>query len=143
MTCAYRSRRPTVVVSGGFDPIHIGHMRLIKAARQIGNVVVILNNDGFLQHKKGFVFMPQEERKEIIESVRGVSLVTIAIDDDQTINKTLELVRPDIFANGGDVTIENLREKETCERLGIRVVFGVGGDKVQSSSSLVRRYTSQ
>jgi cytidyltransferase-like protein len=132
-------KEKTVAVSGGFDPIHIGHVRMIREASKLGKVVVILNNDAFLMRKKGLVFMPLEERKEILENIKGVDSVFVSIDEDDSVNKSLEAVRPDIFANGGDRKAENeIREAEICKRLGIEMVFNVGGGKVQSSSWLTK-----
>ena len=128
--------KKVVVVSGGFDPIHVGHMRLIQAASKLGKLIVILNNDGFLWNKKGFVFMPLEERKEILEGVKGVSEVVVAIDEDMSVSKTIEMIKPDIFATGGDVTKDKVRELETCKRFGVTILYGVGGGKIQSSSWL-------
>ena len=128
----------TVAISGGFDPVHVGHIRYIHAAAKLGDrLVAILNSDDFLLRKKGYVFMPLEERKEILESIKGVDEVVVAIDEDQTVAKTIELLRPDIFAKGGDRVVSVPEEEEACRKVGCQVVFGVGGGKVQSSSWLV------
>lgn len=132
-------RKPvTVAVSGAFDPLHIGHVRYLKEAAKLGNrLVVILNTDDFLMRKKGFVFMPVEERKEILENVKGVDKVILSVDDDQTVSKTLRKLKPDIFAKGGDRTgPENIPEAETCRAIGCKLVTMVGGRKVPSSSEL-------
>ena len=134
-------RKIIVAVSGGFDPIHIGHIRYFKEARKLGDkLVVILNTDEFLIKKKGYVFMPFEERKEILESIRWVDEVIPSIDKDQTVCRTLAELKPDIFAKGGDRTLENIPERTVCERLGIKMVFGVGGGKFQSSSWLLNKF---
>ena len=126
-----------MTVSGGFDPVHIGHVRMIRGAAQLGKLIVILNNDAFLMRKKGFVFMPLEERKEILENIKGVDSVFVAIDEDDSVCKSLEAIKPDIFANGGDrKAVNEIREADVCKRLGIEMVFNVGGGKVQSSSWL-------
>jgi cytidyltransferase-like protein len=128
-----------VTVSGGFDPIHIGHIRMIREASKLGKLIVILNNDAFLTRKKGRPFMPLEERKEILENIKGVDSVFVSIDEDDSISKSLEAIKPDIFANGGDRKNESeIREAEVCKRLGIEMVFNVGGEKVQSSSWLTK-----
>ena len=133
-----------VVVSGGFDPIHIGHVRLFQEARKLGDeLIVILNNDNWLKHKNGFVFMPQEERKEIIEAFSAVDRVVLSHhepnSEDRSIVEDLKKVKPDIFANGGDRIEKNIPEVSVCEELGCEMVFNVGkGGKVQSSSWLVR-----
>jgi len=127
-----------VTVSGGFDPIHIGHVRMIREASKLGKLIVILNNDAFLIRKKGRPFMPLEERKEILENIMGVDSVFVSIDEDDSVCKSLEAIKPDIFANGGDRKDESeIREAEVCKRLGIEMVFNVGGGKVQSSSWLI------
>jgi cytidyltransferase-like protein len=128
----------TVAVSGAFDPIHVGHIRYIREAAKLGDLlIVILNTDDFLLRKKGFVFMPFNERKEILKSLRGVTEVVTSIDQDQTVRKTLELIQPDIFAKGGDrVGPEYYPEAATCERIGCKLVVNVGGSKVYSSSEL-------
>ena len=129
-----------VAVSGGFDPVHIGHIRYFKEAKKLGDrLIVILNSDEFLIKKKGYVFMPYKERKEIIENIKYVDKVVKCIDKDETVNKTLSLLKPDIFAKGGDRTIDNIPERKVCERLGIKMAFNVGGPKAQSSSWLVNR----
>lgn len=131
----------TVVTSGGYDPIHIGHIRCFKKAKKLGDkLIVILNTDKFLKKKKGYIFMPYYERKEIIESIKYVDKVVRCIDKDQSVCKTLESLNPDIFAKGGDRNLGNIPEKEVCERLGIKMVFTVGGGKIQSSSWLINKF---
>lgn len=132
-----------VLVSGGFDPLHVGHLRLMRCAAELGDkLVVVLNNDHWLVVKKGFIFMPFEERRELIEAYSFVSLVVPSMHEagnrDLTICRELRMLRPNIFANGGDVRSANGDEAETCRRYGIEMFFGVGGDKIQSSSMLVR-----
>jgi cytidyltransferase-like protein len=127
-----------VTVSGGFDPVHIGHIRMIREASKLGKLIVILNNDAFLIRKKGRAFMPLEERKEILENIKGVDSVFVSIDEDDSVCKSLEAIKPDIFANGGDRKDESeIREADVCKRLGIEMVFNVGGGKIQSSSWLI------
>ena len=130
-----------VAVCGGFDPIHIGHIRHFKEAKALGDeLIVILNSDTWLMKKKGNVFMPWEERKEIIESIRYVDKVIPYVETpDVSVSKTLEMLKPDIFAKGGDRTIENIpkAEIEVCKRFCIELVSGVGGSKIQSSSWLI------
>lgn len=133
----------TVAVSGGFDPIHIGHVRLFQHAKKLGDrLVVILNNDNWLMKKKGHVFMPQKERKEIIEAIRGVDGVFITKHarnpKDMSICRELRILHPDIFGNGGDRMLKNIPEVKVCRKLGIKMKFGLGhGGKVQSSSWLI------
>jgi len=132
-------RKPiTVAVSGAFDPIHVGHIRYIREAAKLGDrLVVILNNDNFLLRKKGFVFRPFEDRKEILESIKGVDEVIASIDHDQTVCKTLELIKPDIFAKGGyRTTPENIPEADTCLSIGCKLVTNVGGEKARADMEL-------
>ena len=133
-----KQRLVTVAVSGAFDPIHVGHVRYIREAAKLGDrLVVILNSDDFLLRKKGFVFRPFEERKEILENVKGVDEVISSVDEDQSVCKTLELVKPNIFAKGGDRTgPENIPEAETCSKIGCKLVTNVGGGKLRSNSEL-------
>lgn len=128
-----------VAVSGGFDPVHIGHIRQFKAARKLGDkLYAILNSDGFLKRKKGFVFMPFKERKEILESIKYIDKVIPSIDKDQSVCRTLAKLIPDIFAKGGDRTLQNIPEAGICRKYKIKMIFGVGGRKIQSSSALTK-----
>ena len=139
-------QKKIVMVSGGFDPVHIGHVRMFEEAKKLGDeLVVVLNNDHWLRFKKGFAFMPETDRKEIIESFRPVDRVIITSHapetDDITVCHELELIRPHVFANGGDRK-ENVPvpEYEVFKRLGIEMVFNIGhGGKVRSSSELVKK----
>lgn len=128
----------TVAVSGAFDPIHVGHIRYIREAAKLGDkLVVILNGDDFLLRKKGFVFRPFEDRKEILENIKGVDEVIASVDEDQTVRKTLELVKPDIFAKGGYTAgTENIPEVETCRSIGCKLVMNVGGSKIGADKEL-------
>jgi D-beta-D-heptose 7-phosphate kinase/D-beta-D-heptose 1-phosphate adenosyltransferase len=133
-----KKKKKVVAVSGGFDPIHIGHVRMILEARKLGNVIVFLNTDAWLKRKKGYVFMTWEERAEILLGIKGVKEVYSAMDDDDTVCEALKFYQPDIFANGGDRKRGSVPEYKVCEDLGIEMSFGVGGDeKPQSSSWLV------
>jgi len=132
------ARRPIVAVSGGFDPVHVGHIRMFNAANQVGDVIAIVNSDDFLIRKKGKPFMKWDERIEVIRNMRGVSSAIPCVDKDQTVRKTLEILRPDYFMKGGDSTPDNVPEKEVCDKLGIRIIYGTGGGKVQSSSWLIK-----
>ncbi len=135
-----------VAVSGGFDPIHIGHIRMFQEAKKMGDkLVVILNNDNWLRKKKGYVFMPQEERAEIIKAVAGVDEVVFTEHPenpaDMSVCAELLKIRPDIFCNGGDRHAGNVPEAAACEEIGCQMVYNVGaGGKVQSSSWLINDY---
>lgn len=130
-------RVPTIAVSGGFDPIHKGHIQMIREAAEYGNVIVILNSDAWLLRKKGYKFMAFEERAFIAASIKGVTVVANVDDSDGTVCKALERFMPDYFANGGDRSDTNTPEMQTCEKLGIKMLWNIGGGKVQSSSDLV------
>ena len=133
-----KKKKTVVAISGGFDPIHVGHIRMIQDARKLGNVIVFLNTDEWLHRKKGYSFMNWNERAEILLSIKGVKEVYSAMDDDNTVCKALKFYKPDIFANGGDRKKGNVPEYQICKDLDIEMVFGVGGnDKPQSSSWLV------
>lgn len=132
--------RPVIAVSGGFDPVHIGHVRMIRDAARYGDVMVIINSDDWLMRKKGYVFMPWEERAEIMGNIKGVRLVTQVDDSDGTVCEALRRHKPDAFANGGDRKTENTPEMDVCEELGIQMMWAVGGsNKPQSSSWLVNK----
>lgn len=132
--------RVIVAVSGGFDPLHVGHIRHFLGAKKEGtHLIVFLQPDSWLKKKKGYVFMTYEERKEIIESIKWVDFVVKVIDKDMTVAKTLEKYKPDIFMKGGDRTLDNIpqEEKDVCKKLGIIIMYDEMGGKVQSSSWLV------
>ena len=134
-----------IVTSGGFDPMHVGHLRcLIESAeltQKIGGrtrLAVIVNGDGFLLRKKGYAFMPELERMEIIAGVRGVDYVVPWDDGGQTVTGALAVLKPFAFTKGGDRdAASNVPEFDLCEQMGTQVIFNVGGGKIQSSSTLV------
>jgi len=130
-----------VAISGGFDPIHAGHIGYIEDALKLGDsLIVILTRDDQLVIKKGFVLMPYDVRKKVLEwGLKGRGEVVENIDEGIESIESLRGYRPGIFAKGGSTwNLENLPEKEVCEELGVKVIFGVGGfEKVQSSSDLV------
>lgn len=141
-----KKKKIKVAVSGGFDPIHLGHIRLFQSAKKLGDeLIVILNNDNWLKKKKGFVFIPQKERKEIIKAIKWVDKVILTQHKpnpkDMSVNNELKRIKPAIFANGGDRTKDNIPEIETCRKIGCRMVFNVGrGGKIQSSSWLLNKF---
>ena len=130
-------QRKTVVVSGGFDPVHVGHLRMFEEASQHGDVIVIVNSDDWLQKKKGYIFMEFKDRCEIIRSFGCVSDVAWVDDDDGTVCEALARINPDYFANGGDRIEKNTPELDLCENLKIQMLWNVGGGKIRSSSELV------
>jgi D-beta-D-heptose 7-phosphate kinase/D-beta-D-heptose 1-phosphate adenosyltransferase len=131
------------LTSGGFDPLHVGHLRCIQETVNLsesnsGIVVIIVNDDGFLLRKKGYAFMPIDERMEIINGIAGVDIVTTWDDGSQTVVGAINLLRPNFFTKGGDRTdFTNVPEHPACLNIGCEIIFGVGGGKIQSSSDLV------
>lgn len=149
------NKKKTVAISGGFDPIHIGHVRMMQEARALGDrLVVILNNDNWLKAKKGFAFMPEQERAEIIAAFPFVDDVVITGHEEngdyndpiwRSVCRELELIKPDIFANGGDrKNIDDIPEGAVCKKYNIDMTFDIGvGGKVQSSSWLTNAITKK
>lgn len=135
-------QKDVVLVSGGFDPVHIGHLRMFEEAAKLGDkLIVIVNNDNFLIQKKGFIFMDAEERIEIIKGFECVDEVFESIDKDNTVIESIRYLSKEndlkVFANGGDRKSKKMvPETDICDELGINMVFDVGGGKVQSSSTL-------
>lgn len=141
-----KKKETWVAVSGGFDPVHIGHVRMFKHAKKLGDkLVVILNNDNWLCTKKGYAFMPEKERKEVIRGFDVVDRVVLTChspnDPDRSVSRELKKIKPAIFANGGDrKSIADILEGDVCKKHGIKMVFKVGkGGKVQSSSWLTEK----
>ena len=127
----------TIAISGGFDPVHIGHLNMITDAAENGSVIVILNSDLWLEQKKGYVFMPFEERKAILEAFSDVHHVIDVDDSDGTVCAALDQLRPCYFGNGGDRVSDNVPEVKFCKKYGIGLRWNLGGHKIQSSSELV------
>ena len=134
----------TIAVSGGFDPVHKGHLDMFEDAKSLvgetGTVLVLVNNDEFLVRKKGKAFMTLKERMRIVQAFDVVDEVVAVIDEDDTVCKTLEKYRPDIFANGGDRTQDNIPEEHICQEYHIEMLFNIGGGKTQSSSDLLQEF---
>lgn len=128
-----------IAVSGGFDPVHHGHVRMIQDAAKYGDVLVIINSDAWLKRKKGYIFMPWEERAYIMRCFKGVIGVVGVDDTDNTVCDALKKHKPDMFANGGDRKSNNTPEMDVCEQLGIEMLWNIGGGKIQSSSDLVSK----
>jgi len=128
-----------VAISGYFNPIHSGHIHYIREAKKLGgNLIVILNSDKQVRLKGSTPFMNEIERRTILNSIRYVDGVLISVDKDLSVSKTLEFLKPDIFANGGDRKPNNIPEYDICKKLQIEMIFNVGGEKVQSSSWLLK-----
>ena len=132
-----------ILVSGGFDPIHGGHIKLINDAYKYGDVVVLLNSDAWLRRKKGKEFLPFSERKIIMQNIKGVIDVIEFDDSDKTcvngIQKAKSLFKNSVikFANGGDRNKNSTPEKEFCDKNDIESLFGIGGNNKSNSSSLI------
>lgn len=151
---SFKKSKKIVMVSGGFDPVHIGHVRMFQEAKSLGDeLVVVINNDHWLRKKKGYVFMPEQERKEIIGAFRAVDRVLLSghkkNPKDMSVCAELTKIKPQIFANGGDRNEKDAndpnsslcREREIHKKLGIEMVYNVGhGGKVRSSSELLKEY---
>ena len=100
-----------VVASGYFDPIHVGHIECLEKAKELGGkLIVIVNNDEQAKLKKGFVFMPEQERMKIVSALSCVDEVVLSIDKDKSICETIRMINPDIFAKGGDRTSDEIPE---------------------------------
>jgi len=136
-------KKTVVVISGGFDPIHSGHIELIKKASALGDKLIVgLNSDDWLTRKKGRSFMCVHERRKVLEAIKWVDEVWEFDDSDDSACDLLEQVTMNhpsiedtiIFANGGDRTQGNIREMEVP---GIQFVFGVGGSDKKNSSSWI------
>ena len=138
-----------VVISGYFNPIHSGHIDYVQSAKKLGDkLIVIVNNDDQVVLKGSTPFQDEEERKKIVSNIKGVDHAVISIDEDATV---CESVRQEyynycndyffdsmIFCNGGDRKQGGVPEDLLEQELGIRMVYNVGGEKTQSSSSLLR-----
>lgn len=129
-----------ILTSGGYDPIHPGHISCIVDSKRYGDIlVVVVNGDWFLDNKKGRHFMDLKTRSEIVSAIRGVDFVVpFEIENDTTVNVALETIIPDVFTKGGDrVDANTIPEWDTCQRLGIDIVTGVGDSKTHSSSNIL------
>ena len=125
-----------VAVSGYFDPIHVGHLEYLKLAKELGDkLVVIVNNNHQCVLKKGKPFMDEADRVEIIKALEIVDEVFLSIDQDKSVCASLERIKPNIFANGGDRHTGEVPETAVCKTNNIKIVDGLGG-KIRSSSDL-------
>ena len=125
-----------VAVSGYFDPIHVGHLEYLQLAKKLGDkLIVIINNNFQVKLKKGSTFMDEKDRMEIVAALRCVDEVFLSIDEDKSVCKSLEYIKPDIFANGGDRSLEEIPETSVMEKYNIKMVDGLGL-KIRSSSDL-------
>ncbi|MCF7794910.1 adenylyltransferase/cytidyltransferase family protein [Patescibacteria group bacterium] len=129
-----------VVVSGYFNPLHVGHLDMIAKAEKLGDyLIVIVNSDKQVKIKGSYPFMSEQDRLKIIKSIKGVDEVFLSIDTDATVCKSLEVIKPDIFANGGDRKVLNdIPEYEVCKNLNIKMVDGLGR-KIRASSEIITK----
>ena len=114
------------MISGGFDPIHVGHIRLIREAAKYGDVIVAMNSDDWIFRQKGFNSIGFNERKEFLMAIKGVVDVVAVNDEDGTVCTALIEHRPTYFANGGNRNEDNTPEKIICEELNIRMLWNIG-----------------
>jgi cytidyltransferase-like protein len=134
-----------ILTSGYFNPIHIGHVRLLCEAKALGDLLfVIVNNDKQQILKKGKIIMTQDERMVVVAAIRYVDKAVLSVDQDPTVRATIEMIAREnpgyeiIFANGGDRKDPSLiPESAVCEKYKISMEFGIGGnDKPNSSSNI-------
>lgn len=138
--------KKVVVTSGYYNPVHVGHINLMREAKKMGDfLVVIVNNDEQVMIKGSVPFMPEQERIEIVKAFSFVDEVVLSVDKDGTVIKTLEKIfnryknKKLFFAKGGDSTMENVPESFVCEKFSAELILKVGGGKVQSSSWLIEK----
>ena len=139
------NRHVAVVVSGYFDPIHVGHLEMMKLAKQLGDeLIVIVNNDKQAKLKKKKSFMSEDDRLKIIKAIRYTDAAFISVDEDKTVCGSLEKIRRNykdyniIFANGGDRHSGEIPESKVCKKCDIQMIDGLG-DKIRSSSKIIKR----
>lgn len=134
MSAQNTKQKKIIVISGGFDPIHPGHIAMIEDAQKYGEVHIVVNSDAWLVRKKGFFFQPWADRKKILEAY--TPYIHEVDDSDGTVCEALRRIKPDYFGNGGDRKKDNTPELDVCEELGIEPVFELGGGKYSSSSAI-------
>ena len=136
-------KRNIVLVSGGFDPIHSGHIKLIKEASNYGDIIILLNSDKWLQNKKGKEFLPFDEREIILASIKNVIDVMPCGNEDKTCIDGIKaaMLRYNdsklFFAKGGDRNSNTTPEKLFCDQNNIKTLSGIGGDNKSNSSSWI------
>lgn len=135
----FTTQEEKIMLSGGFDPLHVGHLRMIREAAKYGRVVIALNSDDWLMRKKGYYFMTWEDRAEILMGLKYVWKVVSFDDSDGSACDAVMKEGPTVFGNGGDRTPDNTPEISLCQDRGIRLVWNLGGNKFRSSSDLIAR----
>ena len=142
-------KKDIVLVSGGFDPIHSGHIKLIKEASNYGKIIVLLNSDAWLRKKKGKEFLSFDERKIILNSIKNVIDVIPCGNVDNTCIDGIKLAiskypkNKIFFANGGDRNDDTTPEKIFCDENNIKPLWGIGGNKKSNSSSWILKKWSE
>jgi cytidyltransferase-like protein len=139
-------KRKAVIVSGYFNPVHKGHLELLKKANEIGDFLIVLVNSDYQRELKGSKeFQDESERLQIIQSLKSVGYACVSVDKDKTQVESLKMIHHKfgdvfdlVFANGGDQTNKTIPESLVCNELGIILVDGLG-DKIQSSSWLLKK----
>lgn len=140
------NKKTIVIISGYFNPVHIGHIDMINHASSLGDLYVIVNNDAQVFLKGSVPFMKDTDRVKILKNIKGVEKAILSVDDDKTVCKTIEKICNDInkeeyniiFANGGDKrNLDDIPEASICKHFNIEMLFGIGGEKIESSSSLI------
>lgn len=136
-------QRQIILTSGGYGIIHQGHIECIQESAKINPealMVVIVNGDGWLFRKKGFIVMTEQERAEMVACISGVDYVIIWDDGTPTVSGAIAQIKPAYFTKGGDRNApQNIPEYSICQKVGCQVLFGVGGDKIQSSSNIIEK----
>ncbi len=132
-----------IIASGYFNPLHVGHLEYLEMAKELGDkLIVIINNDEQVKMKGSAPFMSQEDRLKIVKALKCVDEVFLSIDDDPSVCKSIEFLAVSrgatIFAKGGDRNTGNIPEKEICDKLGIKIIDGLG-NKIRSSSELIKK----
>ena len=136
-------KKDIVLVSGGFDPVHSGHIKLINESANFGDVIILLNSDKWLQNKKGKEFLPFIEREIILNSIKNVIDVIPCGNEDKTCIDGIKLAllkyneNKIFFANGGDRTNNTTPEKLFCDNNNIQTLWGIGGSNKSNSSSWI------
>ena len=139
-------KKKAIIVSGYFNPLHKGHLEYFEKAKSCGDLLFVIINSDYQRELKGSkVFQDENERVLIISSLRIVNKAILSIDQDRTVQATIEQIYKDnngkydlAFANGGDQNNKTIPEKTICENLGIQLIDGLG-DKIQSSSWLLKK----
>ena len=142
-----KTNKTLVIASGYFNPVHRGHIEYLTKSKELGDkLFVIVNNDKQREMKGSKEFMNEDERKLVIETLKPVDWAVVAVDrDNRKVDKSIKMIyelykdefQNFIFSNGGDQTEQTIAEGDICQKLGIKLVFGLG-DKIQSSSWLLK-----